>query len=109
MAENINNRGVEVLRVELAGVREQMDKLVDRFDAQSTQLAEVRDSVVRMETHGYQVQIAEVRLEARTLRDKVLVIETQSKIFAAGVAAGVSIFVALFTWVLAYWMHIPVR
>lgn len=100
---------VEVLRNDIEHVKAQIEAVASSLQKQNLQVLEVRDAVKRMENSGYQAQISEVRDEARRLRDKVLVMETTTKIFAAGVAAGVSIIVGVLTFALAYFLHIPTR
>lgn len=73
------------------------------------ELKVVRESVIRMETHGYGQQIAELRLDSRETRDKVLVIETKGKIAAGVVAAAVSVLVMVLGGVFLYALHIPVH
>lgn len=62
---------------------------------QAAEIRALRETVIRLETHGYQEQIVGQRQEVQCLRDKIIVLETQGQFFSAGVAAGVSIIVTV--------------
>ena len=66
-----------------------------QLTTQAEELRELREALIRIETHGYNAQIGDLRLETRGVRDKVIVLETQGRFFAAGVAAGVSVIVSV--------------
>lgn len=69
----------------------------------------VRESVIRMETHGYGLQIEELRKDTRDTREKVLVIETKGKMAAGVVAAGVSVISMVIGGLVLYALNVPVH
>jgi len=69
----------------------------------------VREAVIRMETHGYGVQIEELRRDARDTREKVIVIETKGRMAAGVIAAAVSIAVMVVGSAILYAMNIPLH
>ncbi|MGZ9074168.1 MAG: hypothetical protein ACXW13_00160 [Burkholderiaceae bacterium] len=66
-----------------------------QLSEQAKDIRALRETVIRLETHGYHEQINSLREEAKGLRDKIIVLETQGQFFSAGVAAGVSIVVTV--------------
>lgn len=70
---------------------------------QATEIKALREALIRIETHAFSEQIRDLREDNKYLSDKVLVLETQGKFFAAGVAAGVSILVSVLS---AFTIHL---
>lgn len=74
-----------------------------QMSEQAAEIKALREAVIRIETHSFSEQIRDLRENNKYLSDKVLVLETQGKFFAAGVAAGVSILVSVMS---AFTIHL---
>lgn len=71
-----------------------------KIDTLSGEVRAVRESVIRMETHGYSEQIRELRVQQLDTKKDVIVLQTQGRMYTAGVAAVVAVIVAVVTeWV----------
>jgi hypothetical protein len=60
-----------------------------------SQLTDVRERLIRLETHGYHERLTKVEDAVDMLRDRLTILETQGRFFSAGVSAGVAIVVSL--------------
>lgn len=82
--------------------------VLDQLESLRQELQTVREAVIRMETHGYGLQIEEIRRESREVRDKVLVIETKGRMASGVIAAGVSVCVMVAGSLILYALKIAV-
>lgn len=71
------------------------------------QLHDVRERLIRLESHGYGEALAEVKMKTDDNTIRITVLETKGSIFAAGVAAAVSIGVSLVSAALLYLFKLP--
>jgi hypothetical protein len=83
--------------------------VLDQLESLRQEIQTVREAVIRMETHGYGVQIEELRRESRETRDKVLVIETKGRMASGVVAAAVSVAIMVAGGIILYALNIPVH
>lgn len=83
--------------------------VLDQLESLRVEIQTVREAVIRMETHGYGVQIEELRREARETREKVLVIETKGRMASGVIAACVSVAVMVAGGIILYALNIPVH
>lgn len=66
------------------------------------QVQDVRERLIRLETHGYHERIQKVEDAADLLRDRLTVLETQGRFFTAGVSAGVALIISIVGVVITY-------
>lgn len=59
------------------------------------QVQDVRERIIRLETHGYHDRLAKVEDGHDSIRDRVTILETQGRFFTAGVSAGVALIISL--------------
>lgn len=71
------------------------EQQAEEIRAQRLEIATLKETVIRMETHGYHEQIKDLREEAKFLRDEMIVMKTKGQVFSAGVAAGISVVVSV--------------
>lgn len=88
MSDHENLRDINYLNVEL------LRQIQLSLEEQKKDLTDVRERIIRLETHGYSERITTLEKEVQNLQARVIVLETQGKFFTAGIAAIVSAIVA---------------
>lgn len=66
------------------------------------QITDVRERLIRIETHASHERLQKVEEEADHLRDRITVLETQGRFFTAGVSAGVALIISLIGVAITY-------
>lgn len=59
------------------------------------QIMDVRERLIRIETHASHERLQKVEDGADLLRDRLTVLETQGRFFTAGISAGVALIISL--------------
>lgn len=90
------------LEAMLKQVLTKSEEQAEAMRLQAIEVRQLRDAVVRLETHGYHEQIKDLRQEAQFLRDEIIVMKTKGQVFSAGVAAGISILISVISGVLLW-------
>lgn len=88
MSNHENLRDINYLNVEL------LRQIQHSLEEQKKDLTDVRERIIRLETHGYSERITTLEKEVQNLQARVIVLETQGRFVTAGVAALVSAIVA---------------
>jgi predicted nuclease with TOPRIM domain len=94
MSDNINEM-----------MHEQLSRIQADLDETKKDVRALRESVIRIETHAFTDQLKDVRGQNSELRERLIVLETQGRVFSAGIAAGVSIIVAVIASAISYAMR----
>lgn len=69
-----------------------------------TQVSDVRERLVRIETHAYHERLNKVEDAQDSLRDRTTILETQGRFFTAGVSAGVALIVSFAGTIFSYFI-----
>jgi hypothetical protein len=81
----------------LTAIQAQLTTQAIQLADQAKEMRAVRESVIRLETHGYGEQLSDARKDIKSVRDKVIVLETQGKFFSGGIAAAVAVITSVLT------------
>ena len=68
----------------------------------AAEMSDVRERLIRLEAHGQTEVLAKLQQQAHDNEIRLSVLETKGSIFAAGVAAAVSVGVSVFSALLAF-------
>jgi hypothetical protein len=60
-----------------------------------SQVMDVRERLIRLETYGFHERLQKMDDGADIIRDRLTVLETQGRLFSAGVSAGVALIISL--------------
>jgi hypothetical protein len=99
MAPPVNTNDTNNLTVEY------LRRIHNQLSEQQAAFTDLRERIIRLETHGYSERISYLEKEVQALQSRVIVLETQGKFITAGVAAVVSAAVAFGTKILGATPH----
>jgi hypothetical protein len=70
------------------------DRILEEIRSLGDKVQDVRERIIRIETHGYHERLTKVEEASDSTRDRLTVLETQGRIFTAGVSAAVALIVS---------------
>lgn len=70
------------------------ETILQEIRALGDKVQDIRERIIRIETHDFPGRLSKLETESDSTRDRITVLETQGRVFTAGVSAAVALFVS---------------